>query len=135
MNLWINQQKRKGAYRKTTPLHGFSLSYLFRLAGQDQGWRQDSRKEGEREGGGGGTGPIGAEGGLRTGILVFLLSKNKIHSRLNPETQTAWVTRSPQHRASFPSLFTTGFRLPVIGADEVVATFPAAETSFARVSA
>ena len=55
----------------------------------------------------------------------------KIYARLNPEAHTAWVTKSLQHQASS----TTGRRLPVIDADEMVATFAAAETFFSRASA
>ena len=55
----------------------------------------------------------------------------KIYARLNPEVHTTWVTKSLQHRASS----TTGRRLPVIDADEMVATFAAAETFFGRTPA
>ena len=55
----------------------------------------------------------------------------KIYARLNPEAHTAWVTKPLQHQASS----TTGRRLPVIDAGEMLATFAAVETFFGRASA
>ena len=55
----------------------------------------------------------------------------KIYARLNPEVHTAWVSKCLLHRASS----TTGRRLPVIDADDIVASFASADSYFGRASA